>query len=507
MKTTSTLFIMAFLMVPHSLSAQNNPGKITEFRKANEKEIVREYLELVAMPNETNDSANIRLNADYIKNMLIKRGVQAELLSTPGSNPAVFGEVKVPGATKTIIFYAHYDGQPVNPRQWSPGLKPFEPVFITAPIEQGGKIIDYKTGDTVDPAWRLSGRSSADDKAGVMCIINAYDAIIKSKLTPGCNIKFFFEGEEEKGSPRLAELFRKYKTKLNSDLWIICDGPVHPSGKKTIVYGVRGDVNLLLTVYGPKRPLHSGNYGNWAPNPGLMLAQLLGGMKDDKGKVLIKGFYDDVIPLSNSEKEALSKIPPVEPALQKELGIAVPEGGSRPLVEALMLPTININGFSSGNVGAQAANVIPTKAEAVLDLRLVLGNDMDRQIQKVKDHIVAQGYFITDKAPTDEERTKHDKIIMVSQNAGYNAQRTAMDLPVAQSVVKAIQSTVDYPIIRSPSAGGSLPLFIFEKELAAKVLTIPLVNYDNNQHAENENVKISFLWDGIETIAAVMQMK
>ncbi|MDB5011768.1 MAG: peptidase, partial [Mucilaginibacter sp.] len=305
----------------------------------------------------------------------------------------------------------------------------------------------------------------------------------------------------------LGEIFRKNKDRLASDLWIICDGPRHASGKKIVVFGVRGDVNMQLTVYGPKRPLHSGNYGNWAPNPGLMLAQLLSSMKDDQGRVTIKGFYDDVVPLSETEKAAISKVPPVEAGLKKELGIAEPEGGDRALIAAIMQPSLNINGMASGNVGAQAANVIPTKADAVLDLRLVLGNDVNRQIQKVTDHIKAQGYYITDKEPTDQEREKYAKIIRINHDAGYNAQRTPMDMPVAQSVIKAVQSTVDYPVVLTPSSGGSLPLFIFEKELGAKVITVPLVNYDNNQHAENENVKISYLWEGIETIAAIMQMK
>ena len=163
--------------------------------------------------------------------------------------------------------------------------------------------------------------------------------------------------------------------------------------------------------------------------------------------------------------------------------------------------------MAAGNVGAQAANVIPTKAEAVLDLRLVLGNDYNRQIQKVANHIKAQGYYVTDKEPTDQERLKYGKIIMITHDVGYNAQRTPMDLPAAQAVIKAVQSTVSYPIVLAPSAGGSLPLFVFEKALKAKVITVPLVNYDNNQHAENENVKVSYLWEGIDTIAAIMLLK
>ena len=493
-----TLLTALLLLLVRLLPAQDSLDKAR---------MLQEYLKFVAIPDETGDSANIPLNAAFIRQMLLDRGVRSELFNPETGNPAVFGEVKVPGATQTIIFYAHYDGQPVNPKQWAPGLEPFKPVYITAPMEKGGKIIDYKPGDPVDPSWRLSGRASADDKAGVMCIINAYGLLVKKGLRPGCNIKFFFEGEEEKGSPHLAELFRKYKDRLASDLWVVCDGSRNAEGLKTIVFGVRGDVNVRLTVYGPKRPLHSGNYGNWAPNPGLRLAQLLASMKDEQGHVLIKGFYDDVIPPSEAERAAIRKMPSTDEAMKKELDIPVPEGGTRSLMEGILLPTLNINGMSSGNTGEQAANVIPTRAEAVLDLRLVPGNDVERQVQKLIDHIAAQGYHVITGPPTEEERARYPKLIQVTHDFGYNSQRTPMDLPAAQSVIRAVQSTVSYPLVLIPSSGGSLPLFVFEKELGAKVITIPLVNYDNNQHAENENVRISYLWEGIETIGAVMGIK
>ena len=443
----------------------------------------------------------------FIVQMMKQRGIPATLLEgpSPGTSPAVFGEVRVPGAKKTLIFYAHYDGQPVNPKQWAEGLEPFKPVFITAPTEQGGKIITaYKSGDPINPDWRLSGRGSADDKAGVMTILNAYDALKKSGMTPTANLKFFFEGEEEVGSTHLAEIFEKHRDKLASDLWIIADGPRHVSGKKMVQFGVLGDVNMHLTVYGPKRPLHSGNYGNWAPNPALKLVKLLASMKDDNDRVLINGFYDDVTPLTASEKEALAKIPNMENALKQELGIARPDGNGKSFVELLMLPTLNINGIQSANVGAMAGNIIPTKAEAVLDLRLVRGNDVTRQMQRVRDHIQAQGFHILDHDPTDVERQQYPKLIKIRAGHGYNAQRTPMDLPIAQDVIKAVQSTSTEPIVLSPSAGGSLPLYVFEQVLNARVLTVPVVNYDNNQHAENENMRVGYLWEGIEIMGAIM---
>ena len=489
---------------------QSALDNVRQYRQANETALMDEYRQFLSIPNVSADSVNIRKNAAFILQMMKQRGIPAMLLDgpTPGTTPAVFGEVKVPGAKKTIIFYAHYDGQPVNPKQWAEGLQPFVPVFITAPVEQGGKIITtYKSGDAIDPNWRLSGRGSADDKAGVMTILNAYDALVKTKTTPTVNVKFFFEGEEEVGSAHLGEIFAKHKDKLASDIWVIADGPRHVSGKRMVQFGVRGDVNMSLTVYGAKRPLHSGNYGNWAPNPAMRLVTLLASMKDDKDHVLIKGFYDDVVPLTASEKEALAKIPNVEAALKQELGIARPDGNGTPFVELLMQPTLNINGIQSANVGAMAGNIIPTKAEAVLDLRLVRGNDTDRQTGRVRDHIQAQGYHIIDHEPTDAERQQYPKLIKISYGHGYNAQRTAMDLPIAQEIIAAVQTTSPEPIVLSPSSGGSLPLYLFDKVLNANVVSVPVVNYDNNQHAENENMKVQYLWEGIDIMAAIMQLK
>ncbi|MFM9909380.1 MAG: M20/M25/M40 family metallo-hydrolase [Chitinophagaceae bacterium] len=497
------------LSINHQLIAQTVQQKVREYRQANELKIINDYTKFLSIPNVSRDTINIRKNAAYIASWMNQLGITTELLNgiTPGVTPAVFGKIMVPGAIHTIAFYAHYDGQPVSPKQWASGLKPFEPVFLTAPAERGGQIVKPNAASTTfDPNWRISGRGSADDKAGVMCILNGYEALLKSKIALTNNILFFFEGEEEVGSVHIDEIFEKNKEKLKADVWIIADGPRHVSGKKMVEFGVRGDVNMALTVYGPKRPLHSGNYGNWAPNPARMLVELVAGMKDEKNRVTIKGFYDDVVPLSASEKKAIAAIPNIEETLKKELGIVEPEGNGQSFLELLHLPTLNINGIHSANVGELAANIIPAKAEAAIDLRLVLGNDLNRQVTKVIKHIESKGYHILSNEPTDEERLKYPKLIKIATSSGYNAQRTPMDLPIAQTIIKAVQSTIDYPVILLPSAGGSLPLIVFEQKLKANVISVPVVNYDNNQHAENENVLIGFLWEGIETMAVLMVM-
>lgn len=483
--------------------------KVREYRQAHEYALLTEYLQLLAIPNVAADTAGLRRTADFLVAMMQKRGIKAQLLrgTTPGVPPAVFGEVRTPGAKRTIIFYAHYDGQPVNATQWAAGLSPFEPRLATGAMAQGGKFVPMiAPGAHTMPDWRIYGRSSSDDKAGVMAILAGYEALVQSKQRPGVNIKFFFEGEEEKGSPHLSEIVVGHRTLLASDLWIICDGPVHQSGQKQVVFGARGDVNVGLTVYGPKRPLHSGHYGNWAPNPALELAQLLASMKDSTGRVRIAGFYEDVVPLTGLEQQALQRVPNLDATIQQELGFARPEGGGQSLNELINQPSLNINGLRSAGVGAQAANVIPTTAEATLDLRLVLGNDHERQVANVVRHIQRQGFFVTSQEPTDAERARYPRLVRVSPQTGYNAERTPMDLPLAREVVAAVQRTTARPVVQLPTSGGSLPLHVF-KQIGATTLTVPVANYDNNQHAENENIRLGNLWEGLETMAAIMQLK
>lgn len=484
--------------------------KVRKHFETNQHAIINEFVSLLSIPNIVGDSVNIRRNADFIMNAMTKRGIQNVQLLFPTNNksvPAVYGEVMVPGATQTIIFYAHYDGQPVIPSQWAKGLSPFTPVLTSESLEKGGTIINFPTTQPYDLQNRIYARGASDDKAGVMAIINAYDALMKTGLKPTVNIKFFFEGEEEKGSDFLHEILQNYSSLLKSDLWIICDGPVHQSGLKQVVFGVRGDAHVDVTVYGSKRPLHSGHYGNWAPNPAMMLAKLLASMKDEKGSVTIKGFYDDVIPLTEREKNALAAVPPVDVQMKNELGFTEQEMKGMSLAESINLPTLNINGMQSGGVGKNASNVITTSAACVLDLRLVAGNDYQRQQQKVVEHIKAQGYYVIDREPTDEERSMYPKIAKVILSGGYNAQKTQMDLPIAQKVIAAVQSTTEEQVVLMPTLGGSLPLFLFDKYLKAITITVPIANHDNNQHAENENIRLLNFRNGIETFAALMMMK
>ncbi|MCA1818193.1 MAG: peptidase dimerization domain-containing protein, partial [Acidobacteria bacterium] len=435
MKRRLARIFVAPLLVAGVAAAQT-ANTIRDYRRANEHRILSEFVRLLSIPNVASDRENIRKNAALLVEMMRARGLSPRLLEASSVNvpPAVFGEWRVPGATQTIVFYAHYDGQPTDPAKWT-GTRPWEPTMRDAPFESGGHVIATPSDSTpINPEWRLY-------------------------VTPSINLKFFFEGEEEAGSPHITEIMSSNRALLASDAWIICDGPVHQSGRKQVVFGVRGDTNVDVTVYGAKRPLHSGHYGNWAPNPAMLLAKLLSSMKDDAGRVTISGWYDDVEPLGGAERRAIAEAPAYDEQLKKELGIARPEGAGKSLNELINEPSLNVNGFASAEVGSLSRNVIPTTATAALDLRLVRGNDYRRQVQRLVEHIRRQGFYVTERDPTDSERAAHPLIAKVTYRpGGYNAERTAMDLPVSLSVVEAVQSTSTEKIVRMPTLGGSLPL-------------------------------------------------
>jgi len=499
--------ILLLALLPFTVLGQTTQEKVREFRRANGHQILKEFFTLLSIPNVASDTKNIRKNAALIVEMMKQRGLNPRLLEglTPTTPPAVYGEWKVPGAQRTILVYAHYDGQPADPKQWA-GTLPWQPVLRLSSLEAGGMIIG--AGRDINPNWRIYARSASDDKAGVMAILTAFSALRDKGIPLTSNIKFFFEGEEEAGSPNLGDIINKHKELLEAEAWIICDGPVHQSGKKQVVFGARGDTNVDVTVYAAKRPLHSGHYGNWSPNPANLLARLLASMKDSDGRVTIEGWYTDVEPLGDAERRAIAEAPQYDEELKKQLGIKSTEGGGKTLLDLLNLPSLNINGFASGDVGQLARNVIPTTATAVLDLRLVKGNDHQRQTQRLIDHIRKQGYHVLDREPTDAERAEYPLLARVNARAGgYNAERTRMDLPISKSVIEAVQSTSEEKIVLLPTSGGSLPLSIITERLKTVTISVPIANYDNNQHAENENIRIQNLWDGIETWAAIMTMK
>ncbi len=465
------------------------------WRASHEREILNEFAELLSIPNLASDAPNIQRNADAIRALCEKRGLTAKLLTVAGGPPVVVADFTAPNAKRTIAFYAHYDGQPVDPAQWK--SEPWKPVMR----DRGGNDVDWRSAKGVDPEWRLFARSSGDDKAAIVAMLAALDAMRELGVKPSANLRFFFEGEEEAGSPHLAQYLKQYPEIARPDAWIFCDGPVHQSRRMELVFGARGTIGLDLTVYGPIKGLHDGHYGNWVPNPVVRLTHLLDSMRDETGRILLKGFYDDVRSPTAAENGALTKIPDVEADLRREFQIASTEGNGKSLNELIMLPALNLRGIEAAHVGAQAANQIPTEARASIDFRLVPDETPDSIKPLVERHITEQGYTIVHDTPDAATRQAEPKLVKMEWSAGYPASRTGLDLPLSRELITIMTAAGHEPVLL-PTSGGSLPINVFEQAGKAPVIVFPLANHDNNQHAANENLRLQNLWDGIEVFAA-----
>lgn len=474
------------------------PAPARAWREANEAAIVRQLADFVSIPNLASEAANVEKNAAWLLSQLQQRGLEVRRLQEPGAPPAVFAELRAPGAGRTVVFYAHFDGQPVDPAQWK--SPPWSPVLR----DKAGRDLPMPAkGERVDPESRLYGRSTSDDKAAIVAMLAALDALRSSGAAPSVNLKFYFEGEEEVDSPHLRATLDHHRDLLRADAWIFCDGPMHQSGRPVVVYGARGITSVELTVYGPARPLHDGHYGNWAPNPAMLLASLLASMRDPDGRVLVAGFADGVAPLSAAQRAAVDAAPKIDAELRQSLGLAHTEAGDAPIAERILQPAINLRGISAGKVGAQAANAIPAEARASIDFRLVPDQTGDHVREAVEGHLRGQGYFVVRDPPDVQTRLAHARVVRAEWRPGYAGYRTPMELPFARAVSAVVGGANGGSPVELPNMGGSVPLSTLHEILGAPVVIVPIANPDNNQHAANENLRVGNLWTGIDLFAAL----
>src|SRR5712664_4194943 len=483
-------------------TAQDNTAALAarQWRENHERAIIDEFFSLLSLPNIARDKIGIQKNADVIKGMLEKRGIPSKLVSVPDANPVVFGEIKTPGATRTIVFYAHYDGQPLDPKEWA--TPPFTPTLRDKQLERDGQVIPLPVaGKPFDPEWRLYARGSADDKAPIVAMLAAVDAIRAAGLKTKSNIKFAFEGEEEAGSTNLDKILGANKELFAGDVWLSCDGPLHQTRRQSITFGARGISTVDITVYGPRGELHSGHYGNWAPNPAMTLVQLLASMKDQNGRVLVDHFYDGIEPLSETEKRAIAEAPNADADLMREFWLGSTENAPMKLAELITLPSLNIRGMASSRIGNQASNVIPATASVTIDMRLVKNMDPRQAADHFIEHVRKQGFFVVEQEPGEDIRRAHLKVAMIVRRGGENPHRVSMDLPISQEVIRAVESARG-PAVKIPNTGGTGP-DVAQRVLGMPEIGIPIGNHDNNQHSYNENLRLQNLWDGIELMAAL----
>jgi acetylornithine deacetylase/succinyl-diaminopimelate desuccinylase-like protein len=503
---TFLIAIVPVLVISQQPSKQELRKQVREYRITHEQELFDELVEWLYIPNVADDQPNIRKCAVWLKSAMERRGITAKILETGGS-PVVYGELNVPGANRTIMFYSHYDGQPVDPTKWI-DMEPFTPTMRPGKMEAGStapKPIPLpKKGEKINEEWRLYARSASDDKSPITALLAAIDAVKAAGLSFGANVRFIYEGEEEAGSPFLQSFAEKNRSLFETEVLYVCDGPMYFSNQPTLKFGARGITTIDITVYGPNVNVHSGHYGNWAPNPGIKLARLLTSMKHENGNVKVRGFYNTVTPLSRREKEALKTIPSYDEELKQLYGFAQPEGRGETLMERINLPSLNIRGLESAWVGPQARTVVPAEATAAIDIRMVKGNDPDDMVNKVIEHVKREGFHVVSENPDQNTRMQYADIVKIVKRGGYPASRTSMDLEISQLTIEALSDYHDEPVVLVPTSGGSVPLYIFTQILDVPTISVPIVNHDNNQHQPNENIRMGHYWQGIETLAALL---
>lgn len=468
------------------------------------KNSIEELREFVAIPSDALNYTDIDKNIIWLSNKFKSRGFNTTIIETDGL-PLFYAELPKIENVPTILFYMHFDGQSVDPSKWNQ-LNPYDVVLKEKDGSDWNPIEWSKLKNNINYDWRLFGRATSDDKGPIVMFLNAIDLLKKSKKEIKFNVKVILDSEEEKSSKPLPKAVRENRKLLKADFLIINDGPVHYSEKPTLVFGCRGITTLSITTFGPIKPQHSGHYGNYAPNPGFRLAHLLSSMKDINGKVIIEGYYDGVV-IDKTTSKILKNVPDDITSIHNTLAIKTSETVGNYYQEALQYPSLNIRGLSSGWVGEKARTIVPDRAVAEIDIRLVMESDGNNLKSLIKKHIENQGYIVIDKEPTFEQRMSHANIVMIKEGAITNPFRTALNDPYGIWVEDVLKSTFNEDVVKIRTMGGTVPIAPFINELKIPAFIVPLVNPDNNQHSPNENLKIGQIYYGIKVFYSLLSTK
>ena len=471
----------------------------------NQAQQLREYLEFVALPDDAIVPADVAKNAAWLQAAFTRAGLPAQFLENNGK-PMVFAATAMRPGVKTVLFYMHLDGQPVVPARWHQA-SPWIPV-LKARVSDGTYAeipMEKLLQGPIDPEWRVFARAAADDKAPIAMFLAVMTAMRDVGVTPSVNVKVIIDSEEEKGSPSIARVIGTHADLLRSDALVICDSPMHATNRPTIVYGNRGVISMALTVYGAKRAAHSGHYGNVVPNPAFGLARLLGGMKNDDGRVLIPGWYDGVT-IDPRARAFLSAVPDSDEQTRQSFTLAALEHGvGATSQEALQYPSLTIEGLQAAQTGDKAAAVIPDRAVAAMDIRTVPEISGTRLLSAFRAYIAAHGYTLLDHEPSDVERLAHAKLASLTTNTSAQvAVRTSPESALGRWTRAALTRTFNAPPIEIRMSGATVPTADMVGELKIPFLILPLVNADDNQHADDENMRMGNYTNGIASFKALL---
>ena len=468
----------------------------------NIKNILIMHKELVSIPNLPKDKEMMLKNINWVAKQYTDLDFKTSLLES-STLPILIAEKIVNPNYKTVLFYFHIDGQPVNSSAWDQE-DPFEPVLKRRDQNGNWQVLDWsKLDDKIEDEWRIFGRSVADDKAPIIMLLSALKMLHNQKKFPEINLKIIFDPEEEYGSKALLSTLDKYQDRYASDYFIVMDGPAHNSNLPTLTFGCRGIASCSITTFGSKLPQHSGHYGNYLPNPVFRLANLLSSMKDQEGRVLIKDYYRG-IEITPEISSLLQEVPFDARELNNELGIHSSENVGINYQESLQYPSLNVRQIGTSWKGKGLKTVIPEYATANIDVRLVPETEGVSQLQKIKNHIEEQGFFVLDRDPTDEERQIHPKIVKFKGALSVNSFRTNPDSDFGIKIRNYLRKDFGKDPIVIRIMGGTVPIVPLINKLKVPTVIVPMVNMDNNQHSPNENIRVGNIRQGIKICLSIL---
>ena len=463
------------------------------------RSMVESFVEFLRLNSVSQEAEKVRATGQWLAAALRARGLGGRVLET-GGNPAVFGERRISGASRTVLIYCHYDTKPIPHAGWLQP-DPLEPVFRRGLAEEGAPPVSLSgLADDDLGSLLLHARGAADDKGPIWSHLHAIELLDAIGQSPSVNVKFIFDGEEEIGSPFFGSFTEAHRELLAADVVIVTDGPKHASGRATIMGGARGVMKLELLIEGARRDVHSGNYT--VPNPAWALNGLLASMATPDGTPLIEGFEEDVVGPTSSERSMMAAVPLDLPGLEKELGVRLPAD----YLERLMFhPTLTIRGLSSGFVGALANTIIPHRATVALDIRMVKNQRWDKVYRRVIDHIRAQGFTVLESPEDPLPDDLRGRAVRVVDRGGYDPAKTSLDLPISREIIAAIERAHrSEPAVLMPTAGGSVPIWAFTDILKLPTLLVPYANANNRQHSPNEHLRLDHLFQGARTTAQLL---
>ncbi|HWX55152.1 MAG TPA: M20/M25/M40 family metallo-hydrolase [Verrucomicrobiae bacterium] len=468
-----------------------------------------EYLEFLSLPNDSIKPADIQANAVWLEKAFQKRGFHTQQLANKG-RPLVFAEYGTPDPKlKTVLFYMHFDGQPVVASQWSQA-DAWRPVVKSRGTD--GKWTEVDKAELMrpdfNPELRVFARSASDDKGPIVMFLAAFDLLRQKQLQPAISVKVLLDSEEEVNSPGISAVVHANQALLQADALVIHDAAAHPSGRPTAVFGNRGLAPLTLTVYGPRTPLHSGHYGNYAPNPAQLLANLLASMKGDDGRVKIDGYYARNT-LSAADLRVLVEAGDDEVALRKRIGISEPDHVGNTYQEALQYPSLNVRGMAAASIGDKVAGIIPNQAVAEIDIRTTVEADSAYLVSLVRQHIEKQGYHLVDHEPTDNERAHYSRLAQLKPGLAAEAARQPIESDIGSWVYRGLSNAYDAPgsrlkPLRLRMMGATLPTHEIVTPMHLPFVMVPVVNADNNQHAFDENLRMGNYLTGMRSMLGLL---